>query len=62
MTDFLSFFNLIAFLFFAAVVMAALYKELHCAPVRAAEVDLHREKLLVMLVFFAALIMRLWGL
>ena len=62
MTDFLSCFNLIAFLFFAAVVMAALYKQLHCAPVRAAEVDLHREKLLVMLIFFAALIMRLWGL
>jgi len=61
MTDFISYFNFIAFLFFAGVVMAALYKELRYEA-RPEENKAHGGRGLVMLIFIAALILRLWGL
>lgn len=62
MNDFIPYFNLIAFLFFAAVIVAAVYKELRCEPVAAVREDAQRGRLLLMLLFCAALIMRLWSL
>ena len=60
MTDFLSCFNLIALLFFAALVPAALYRELRFGAVERND-TFTGGRALVMVIFFAALIMRLWG-
>ena len=61
MDDFIVYFNLIAFLFFAGVVLAALYREPHFAGQCMADREPHWEKFLLALIFFAALIFRLWG-
>ena len=60
MTDFLSCFNLIALLFFAALVPAALYREFRFGVVERND-TFTGGRALVMVIFFAALIMRLWG-
>lgn len=61
MNSFLSYFNLIAFLFFAALIFSALVRELRFGEIGAAEKELPAERVLVLLIFFAALILRLWG-
>ena len=61
MDDFIVYFNLIAFLFFAGVVLAALYTELRFAGQCMADREPRWEKFLLALIFFAALIFRLWG-
>ena len=60
MNDFLPYFNLIAFLFFSGLAMVALYRDLQLEMAAAGQ-RTQNYKLMVMVVFFAALIMRLWG-
>ena len=61
MDGFFSYFNLIAFLFFTALIFAALLRELRFDEVSAAEKELPAGRTLVLLFFFGALILRLWG-
>ena len=61
MDGFFSYFNLIAFLFFTALIFAALLRELRFGEVTAVEKELPAGRTLVLLIFFAALILRLWG-
>lgn len=61
MDDFFYYFNLIAFLFFTLLVIGSLYRELRFGgPERAGE-GLDNEKVFLLLIFFTALILRLWG-